>query len=276
MNSQLVEADERLATVFSHFYSVQLDKSEPAIQQQLLPNYELLLIVNFGPDVPFSLGDNHHTIHQTAVLGPLQKMLTYTLPPGADVIVVNFTLNGFYRLLGVPMQQLKPGELYDPDILLDKSCFQDLWSQLSGMQKQEDRLELLTDYALTFVKPSEAGALSLLDSVNYFKNLALDPVKLLAQTNQVSTRRIQTHFQTYLGYSAKELSRFLRFKKVLHFLYQQPPTTIDWHDLVLTFGYYDHSHLIKDFTYFLGISPRKFLKQIATGGVCISKSGKFY
>lgn len=275
MNSQLVEADERLATVFSHFYCVQLDRHEPAIQQQLLPNYELLLIFNFGPEVPFSLGDNHHTIQQTAVIGPLQKMLTYTLPPGADIIVVNFTLNGFYRLLGVSMQQLKPDELCDPDVLLDKSCFQDLWNQLLGMQKHADRLQLLTDYALTFVKPSEAGALTLLDSVSYFKNSALDPVKLLAQTNQVSTRRIQSHFQTYLGYSAKELSRFLRFKKVLHFLYQ-PPKTIDWLDLVLTFGYYDHSHLIKDFTYFLGISPRKFLKQVATGGVCISKSGKFY
>ena len=63
---------------------------------------------------------------------------------------------------------------------------------------------------------------------------------------------------------------------VLHFLYQQRPQAVDWLDLVLTFGYYDHSHLSKDFTYYLGLTPRQFVKQLAEGGVCISKSGKFY
>lgn len=276
MNSQLIEADERLSTVFSHFYCVQLDRQAAPIQQQLLPNYEMLLIFNFGPEVPISIGDDPHHIQQTAVVGPLQKTLTYVLPPGADALVVTFTLNGFYRLLGVSMQQLKADDLHDPDVLLNKPCFRDLWHQLAPMTTLEDRIQLLNEYALTFVAPSNAASQSLQESIPYFRHSAVDPVKVVAQTQGISTRSVQSRFQTYLGYSAKELVRFLRFKKVLHRLYQQPAQSVDWPDIVLQFGYYDHSHLIKDFTYFLGMTPRQFLKQLAQGGVCMGKSGKFY
>ncbi|MFD2933888.1 helix-turn-helix domain-containing protein [Spirosoma flavum] len=275
-NSQLIEADERLATVFSHFYCVQLSTQAQPLRQQLMPNYEMILAFNFGPPIPISIGTDPYVIHQTAVVGPLQKTLTYDLPAGADLIVVNFTLNGFYRLLGVPMHRLKAEDLHNPDILLNKSCFSQLWDQLAAMTTLTDRLKLISNYALAFVAPSDEAASSLLDSIPYFNDSAIDPIKALAQTNQISTRSIQLRFQTYLGYSAKQMVRFLRFKKMLSLLCQQYPESPDWLDLVLTFGYHDHSHLIKDFTYFLGVTPRQFLKQLAPGGVCISKSGKFY
>lgn len=275
-NSQLIDADEQLATVISHFYCVEHAAQAQPVRQQLLPNYEMLLVFNFGPAIPISLGDNGYVIEQTAVLGPLQKTLVYELPAGADLIVVNFTLNGFYRLLGVPMHQLRAEDLHNPDLLLNKACFSELWAQLAPMTALADRLQLLRDYTMAFVAPSDAASLSLLDSIPYFRDSATDPIKGLAQTHKLSNRSIQLRFQTYLGYSAKEMIRFLRFKKVLGHLCQQYPTPPDWLELVLTFGYHDHSHLIKDFTYFLGLTPRQFLKQLAAGGVCISKSGKFY
>jgi AraC-like DNA-binding protein len=275
-NSQLIEADDRLATVFSHFYCVQHDRQAAPVQQQLMPNYEMLLVFNFGPAIMGSFGDSEHIIEQTAVIGPLQKTLTYTVPPGADFIVVNFTLNGFYRLLGVSMQQLNPASVHDPDVLLNKSCFSELWTQMVHLASLKERLKLICDYARKFVTPLDSPSVALLDSVPYFRHLAVDPVKMLAQTHHVSTRSVQLHFQTYLGYSAKELGRFLRFKKILNFLYRQPTQPVDWPELVLTFGYYDHSHLSKDFRYFLGTTPRQFVKQLAQGQVCISKSGKFY
>jgi transcriptional regulator GlxA family with amidase domain len=101
-------------------------------------------------------------------------------------------------------------------------------------------------------------------------------VKGVAATNQVSPRIIQRRFRTHLGYSAKEMVRFLRFKQVVSFLSQQPSGPVDWLALVLRFGYHDHSHLINDFHYFVGISPRRFLRQLGEGSICISQQGKFY
>jgi AraC-like DNA-binding protein len=51
---------------------------------------------------------------------------------------------------------------------------------------------------------------------------------------------------------------------------------VDWLDLVSQYGYYDHSHLIKDFSFYLNMTPRQFLQQIAQGTVCSRKPGKFY
>ncbi|RZM07607.1 MAG: hypothetical protein EOO88_51500, partial [Pedobacter sp.] len=81
-NSQLIEADEQLATVLSHFYCVEHAAQTQPVRQQLLPNYEMLLVFNFGPAIPILLGDNAYVIEQTVVLGPLQKMLVYELPAG--------------------------------------------------------------------------------------------------------------------------------------------------------------------------------------------------
>ncbi|WP_138989369.1 helix-turn-helix domain-containing protein [Larkinella sp. C7] len=276
MNSQLIDADDRLATVFSHYYCVRLDPDDQPVTLQLMPHYEMLLAFNFGPPLPISLGDAKHVIRQTAVLGPLQKMLTYELPAGADLIVVNFTLDGFYRLLGVSMQELKAGDWHDPDVLLNKHCFSELWAQLTSLSELADRIKLLNAYAVTFVAPTDAASDSLRESIPYFRDAVVDPIKVLAETQQVSVRRIQMRFQSHLGYSAKELTRFLRFRNLLNFLTQQHPQPPDWLDLVLTFGYHDHSHLIKDFQYYLGLTPRQFLKQLAQGNVCISKTGRFY
>jgi len=268
--SQVIKADERLATIFSHFYCVQQAPDAGPLEQQLLPNYEIILGFNFGPPIPVSLGNATYVIDQMAVFGPLQRTLTYQLPAGADLIIVNFTLDGFYRLLRVPVHGLKAAEVHHPDALLGKSCFLDLWTQLARMPEVADRLQLLTEYALAFVSPSSPAALPLFDSMPYFNDSAADPIKVLAQTHPVSIRSLQLRFQNYLGYSAKELIRYLRFKKVLYFLYQDHAAAIDWLELVTRFGYHDQSHLIKDFRHFVGVTPRQFLKQLATGGVCIS------
>lgn len=275
-NSQLIEADERLATVLSHFYCVQQPAQAALLSQQLLPNYEMLLVFNFGPAISFTLGDATYEIQQTAVVGPLQKMLRYELGPGADLIAVNFTLNGFYRLLGIPMHQFKASGWTNADALLNSDCYDDLWRQLAQLNTVSDRLQRISDYALAHLAPADAVTDSLRESIPYFKQMTIDPVKAIAQQQQISTRSIQNRFQTHLGYSAKELARFLRFKKVLGFLSQRSFQAVDWVALVLDFGYHDHSHLIKDFHYFLGTTPRQFLKQIATGDVCMSQSGKFY
>lgn len=275
-HSQLIEADDRLNRVFSHVYCVRQDPLALPVQQQLLPNYEMLLAFNFGPTIPIALGDDHRMIRQTAVLGPLQKILHYELPPGADLMVVNFTLNGFYRLWGKALHQPNIEELREADAVFNVDHLRLLWQQLAEQTALSDRVRLFSAYALAHLSPVDAVTQSLLESAPRFGQVAVDPMKVVAQTHRISTRSLQLRFQTQLGYSAKELVRFLRFKQVLGFLLSRGAIAVDWVALVLQFGYHDQSHLIKDFKYFLGITPRQFMRQLAQGNVCMSQSGKFY
>lgn len=274
--SQLTNPDDRLTSVFGHFYSIQQPPNTPRVEQRLLPNYEMLLVFNFGPSVSASLGDDAFVMKRTTILGPLRKLLWYELPPGANLIVVVFTLDGFHRLLGKSLRHLTLSDWAHPDVLLNPNSVDELWQQLAEFPTLNERLQHINTYALNHLLPITDATRSLLDSIPQVEELAVDPVKAMAESDQVSTRSIQNRLQTHLGYSAKELLRFLRFKRVFGFLVKQSSVSVDWLELVQTFGYHDQSHLIKDFRYYLGLTPRQFMKQLVQGDVCISKRGKLY
>ena len=276
LDSQLMDAIPPVDQVYSYVYCVQQSVQALPTQHLLIPNYEMLLVFSFGPDIPISLGHQSYLIQQTAVIGPLQKLLRYELAPGADVMVVNFTLNGFYRLVGLPMHQLRGMDVFNPDVLLGDEGFQTLWAQLASTNQLNDRLQRLNEYILTHLMPPDEGTHSLMSSLPHFRQPAMDPVKTVARMHQLSPRGVQLRFQTHLGYSAKELLRFLRFKNAVALVVQQFPLAPDWADLVFRYGYHDQSHLIKDFQQFMAMTPTEFLRQLAGQSVCIPQAGKYY
>ncbi|MBC3788676.1 AraC family transcriptional regulator [Spirosoma utsteinense] len=274
IRSQVVPADARLDTIFSHFYCVQNPLDARAVPQKLLPTYERLLVVNFGPPIPLSNGQEPSVIELVGILGPLQHMLHYELPPGADLIVVNFTLDGFHRL---QTQFLADHPAANDDAASEglREAFQSVREQIVSLSSA-DRLAFISDYILLNTAPIGEATHALLESIPYFAESARDPIKVLAENQGVSTRSIQLRFRAHLGYSAKELARFLRFKKLLRQLCQSPGDPVNWMTYVDQFGYHDQSHLIKDFQHFLGLSPRRFLRESARGQVCFSRSGNHY
>ena len=116
----------------------------------------------------------------------------------------------------------------------------------------------------------------LLDTIPHFRRTFLDPIKAVAGQHALSRRTLQLRFQRQVGYSAKEMMRFVRFKKLLAQLIDQQPSPPDWSDLVVTYGYHDQSHLIRDVQFYTGLSPNAFIKQLAGQTLCMSQPGRFY
>lgn len=286
MDTQLIEADDRLATVFSHVYVVQQPLDASTVRQQLLPNYEMLLVLNFGSALPVWVGDASYTIRRLAVIGPLQKLLRYDVVPGSDLLVVVFTLNGFYRLFGKTVQQrgrlaglssqVQESDVSSAEILLNQDFLADLWVPLAPLSSTDDRIQRISEYALQHVAPADEATRTLLDTIPYFQHTLVDPVKAVAGQRHRSARSIQLRFQRQLGYSAKDLARFLRFKKLITQLLVQYPALPDWSEMVFTYGYHDQSHLIRDFQHFTGLTPSAFINQLADQTLCMSQPGKFY
>ena len=273
METHVIEADDRLAQVFSHFYLVRQGLDAPTLTQKLLPNYEMLMTVNFGPEVPVWLSDESYTIRRVAIIGPLQKVLRYELGPNTDLIVIGFTLNGFYRLFGRLLRQPNPSA---NDVVLEPALLTDLWAQLANQTNLDDRIRYFSEYALENLAPVDPTMQPLLDTIAHFRRALLDPIKAVAGQHALSTRTLQLRFQHQLGYSAKEMTRFVRFKKLLAQLIDQQPSPPDWSDLVVTHGYHDQSHLIRDVQFYTGLSPNAFIKQLADQTLCMSQRGKFY
>lgn len=276
---QFYETEPPLNEVISHFYHFRrLINAAPELRQ-LSPNFEMLLVFNFGEPIRISFNNapfDNLLINRTAVIGPLRKMLNYELLPGANAIVANFTLNGFYRLFKVPLHEMAGEEILNPDVLIDNTCFSELWGKVNLLATVTEQVQVLSNYATRFIQDNEAGSKPLLDSISYFYNPALQPVKAISSDTKLTERTIQLRFQKYVGYSPKELLRFIRFKDVVYQLLNQTENKVDLISLIDMFGYHDQSHLIKDFNHFMGTTPQQFLKKIKDNQFCVSREGKFY
>ncbi|MFP9098045.1 helix-turn-helix domain-containing protein [Flavobacterium sp. RHBU_24] len=263
-NGMLYMIDGNLNKVISHYYHI-YNTDGKTVAKQLSPSLELLLVFNFGTPVhiSFNNGSAPHVLEKgCAVLGPLRQMLNYELKDGADAIVVNFKLSGFYRLFKVPLNNFDGQTVYDPAEITDKFSFDDLWTGLSNIADIKARLSIISEYLAHYIHEMDDAAQPLIDGEHYFYNPATHPVKAIASDANVSERTVQIRFQKYAGYSPKELLRFLRFKMVIGRLTNTDEATPDIFEIIDTFNYHDQSHLIKDFQHFLGTTPQQFIKDI--------------
>ncbi|RPE09250.1 AraC family transcriptional regulator [Chitinophaga lutea] len=267
------EAPAALSSAIQHFYHIKGVADEVA---HLAPNFDMLLVFNFGAPMPFAFADefpSNQVVVKTAVLGPLKKMFNYRLTAESDTLAVVFVLDGFYRLF-----QATPDET-DAAKLAESEGLQELWQTLKDTPHTEDRVMLLGEYLQSMLRAPEEGAIPLVNGLPYFDNPLVQPAKAIAQDTGVSERTVQTRFRKYTGYSAKEVLRFIRFKQVLHRIREQVANgtrDIDWMDMVHDFGYHDQSHLIKDFRFYMGMAPEHFMKEIRENGFCVSRPGKYY
>lgn len=84
-----------------------------------------------------------------------------------------------------------------------------------------------------------------------------DSVRAVAERVGLSERRFIQVFATQVGLTPKLFCRVLRFQHVREVVNQA--ATLNWPQLALACGYYDQSHLIRDFQEFSGLSPTDYL-----------------
>ena len=274
-----IEVTDPAFDAIKYFYCIQTPADFQAKTQHLSPSLEMMLIFNFGSPVRVSFADAHFgglQVERVSAIGPLRQMLHYEVLPGTDLIITVFNPDGFFRLMQMPMDEMGEEKVVDPDLLLHITGFNNLWQQLKDLATLDERISLLKEHAMAFIQDAEQATLPLVAGIPYFNNPLIQPVRAIAQDSNLSERTVQLRFKKYLGYSPKELIRFLRFKQVIESIQQQQSSQVDWYALVEQFGYHDQSHLIKDFKQYLGMKPQKFVKDIAGKEFCVSRPGKYY
>ena len=269
-----IEASPPLNELIRHFYCIETPADFVATTQHLAPNLEMMLLFNFGVPLQISFSDHTNvsqTVTELGVVGPVRKMLRYEVLPGTDLIVVVFNPNGFYRLFQIPVDGLSTETVHHPDSLVHSGGFLDLWNILKGLKSTEARIQLLTEYGTMFAREADEQTTPLL--YGFANNTISEPSKAIAIDTDLSERTVQLRFKKYLGFSTKEHARFLRFKQVIDFI-QIQENEVDWLAIVDQFGYYDQSHLIKDFKHFLDTSPKVFVQDFLGKSFCVTRPAK--
>ena len=269
-----------LRGVVEHALLLTVAPGAAPVVRTLLPTFQVIVLFNLGTPAelwPAAPAEALVPVHEPVgciLLGPLKSAWHYRLRAGARVLVVNFTLAGFYRLFKVPVNKLDGGPL-DPDTVLPGGCFAALWARLAALTQPAQLLAVLTEFCLPYLRAPETDQAALVEQLGLLAHSPhLNPLRVLAVASHRSERTVQLRFQKYLGFSAKEAARFLRFRRVLAAVAQlsEDSPAPDWLALVEAHGYHDQSHLIHDFAHFLHQSPGRVAGQLLEGeAICFTR-----
>ncbi|GAB4247218.1 MAG: hypothetical protein Tsb0034_26350 [Ekhidna sp.] len=83
------------------------------------------------------------------------------------------------------------------------------------------------------------------------------PIKDIYQTLEISKSKLEQHFNKEFGLTPKEYSKIEKLTFFINTYFENESQNLT--ELTYQCGYYDQSHLIKDFRYFLSTSPKRFL-----------------
>ena len=178
------------------------------------------------------------------------------------IIQVCFRPGFLYQLLGrMPVTEFQDKEI-DAECLMDK-----------GMKELNNRLREETDYR-RMIDHIEAYLLKKMDSLARH-TLPLQPIDkvilAIKETNRplsldwlanqacLSSRQLERKFQERLGMSPKFYARIARFDRAFKLKARSPQ--LDWLDVAYACGYFDYSHLMRDFRQFAEVSPTMLISQ---------------
>ena len=155
----------------------------------------------------------------------------------------------------MPMNELS-GQSIALDALSDPHIME-LEGRLMDIADNQTCAHLIEQFLLKrlyqFEEYNYKPLISAIGTINYREN----NVSTLAQEACLSQKQFKRIFTDYVGLNPKEFLQIARFSKTTHTLQTQPLISLD--ELAYKQGYYDRSHLIKDFKTFSGYTPTEYI-----------------
>lgn len=222
-------------------------------------------------ELVFNLRDDELRIYKTAgfdqyerfsgaiVSGPYNGFFRSDTAEEASVMGVHFKPGGASPFIG-PLA----GEFADTHTDLDTiwgRTAAEIRERLCGAVSPEIRFRLLESVLLSRLsgrfKRHAAVSMAL-------RTLAQTGTRMttrqLARQADLSDKRFIDVFRSEVGLTPKVFNRILRFQRLRASLYEN--STPDWTQLALQHGYFDQSHLIRDFLAFSGFSPAAYYRRL--------------
>ena len=173
------------------------------------------------------------------------------------LIGVHFKPGGAFPFLGLPAD-----DLADTHVDLET-----LWGPLAGQLRERiceaktsaERVQLLQDALLRRLSPRVEQHYAVSAALEIFGSQAGPTVRETSKYLGLSQRRFIQVFKTEVGITPKMFSRIQRFQQTRTFIQQN--LSPKWAELALDLGYFDQSHMIREFREFSGFSPTDYLNQ---------------
>jgi AraC-like DNA-binding protein len=248
---QIIQPSALLAPFVKQYWFLRVDSVAQG-SQRAIPSGSMGLVFNRGDRIYSSLEkgfqSRSHLFGQSTTYADVYfgKL---------DLIIVVFQPIGAKAFFKMPMDKLS-GQSIVLDALSD-SHIMELEGRLMDSADNQTCAHLIEQFLLKrlyqFEEYNFKRLTSAIGAINYREN----NVSALAHEACLSQKQFKRIFTDYVGLNPKEFLQIARFTKTSHTLQIQPKMSLN--ELAYKCGYYDRSHLIKDFKISSGYTPTEFL-----------------
>lgn len=230
----------------SHFYEFKICENHKK-QLQAVPDGSVDLLFGIEKD----------RIH-TYIGGTVLKAKDWPLYEGTTYFGVSFQPGKC-----ILPKDVEIGDLINEDLELDNSSIGRSLVQQIGEECGIVRHSrtFLKEYMKSLQKENDANVLLSLE--DYIRNRIYEQkgniaIQTLSEETGYSPCYIRRVFKQIHGISPKVFEKFVRFQNVLNRMgHREQFQTLD--QIAVDCGYYDQSHMVKDFKCFAGMTPEKYL-----------------
>lgn len=216
--------------------------------------------------IVFNYGDDYQVIQNQQLFKPAscfisgQATSSYRLHLSSNIAMAGIVFNptALNKIFGFHAGELTNQRIDFSTLIADQEL-QNMLELLyfsSSIAKQYSILE-------NFVSKLLKGKELVNDNIDYAYTIMNSSngnlqINSLAQQVAICPRHFRRKFYKQVGLTPKEYLRILRLGRVCYRLINQD--SINWHDVIHQYGYYDQSHFIKDFIQFIGRNPSAYYK----------------
>ncbi|GGD55078.1 AraC family transcriptional regulator [Emticicia aquatilis] len=197
-------------------------------------------------------------VNRTAnyISGQQISRLNLHIPNDYLMFKIVFQPGAMYQIFGVPLA-LMTDQHFDTESVIGNEM-KGINEQMANAESYQTIVDIAEKYLWRKIKnrKKEANAVDKIGAI-LIDNPTSFSLDWLADQACWSPRNLERQFIERIGISPKLLSRISRFDKA--FLLKQQNPTLDWLSVAIQTGYNDYQHLVKDFKYFAGVTPKVML-----------------
>ncbi len=225
--------------------------------QRIVPDGCLEMIVHLGdPFARITPGGRPERQEPSFLVGQMTGCLL--VRPGArvDTFGARFRPGGLTAFLSAPADELT--DRFTPLPLLWGGAARRLEEALGEARGDEERVRVAERFFRGLLDRGRGCDPALREAVGEIlgRRGQVDLAGLSRRAG-LGERQLERRFRTAVGVAPKLLCRMVRFQEVLRRL--QDPGPLSWVEIALDCGYFDQSHLIRDFRAFAGAAPARYL-----------------
>jgi AraC-like DNA-binding protein len=232
-----------------------VEDAPPRMAERFLPAGTLGLVVHLDDnEVRIRHGSHEQRYTGAVVSGAYRSAIGIETRPHASRIAVTFRPGAARPFLGVP-----PGELADSHVDLSSlwgPCVREIRERLCDAATPSLRLEILEHTLLQRLAQARAGHPAVPRAIAALEGGRVQVGEVASELG-LSHRRLVDVFTAEVGIGPKAFARVARFRRTLARARREREP--DWSTLARTSGYYDQSHLVREFNAIAGVSPTSLL-----------------